>query len=164
MKELIGKTVEMVLVDEDKNGYLVFIIKDGAPVVYAIEGDCCSSSWLEDIIGVENFDGAHVVTAEKKEFSDQDWNEAKGLHADTKPNEWEDDCLQIFGYTLGTDKGNIDIELRNESNGYYSGDLRHLMDRQFRLEKKDDGYEIVYPDFKDSFKIKILSKLIQYKK
>ena len=48
-KDLVGRTVNKIFMSND---YLQFDT-DGGTFVYAVEGDCCSTSYFYDFHGVE---------------------------------------------------------------------------------------------------------------
>ena len=51
MKELVGKTIQSVLVNADETR-MRFVCDDG-PVTFEVDGDCCSSSWFADVVGYQ---------------------------------------------------------------------------------------------------------------
>ncbi len=107
LKDLIGRTVISVYINSDKD-LLRFNFTDGSLFLSAT-GDCCSTSWYEHISGLDWLIGSPIVSAEEIEMPN-----AKG-------NEYE--LVQCYGYKLKTDKGIFEIEMRNESNGYYGGSM-----------------------------------------
>jgi hypothetical protein len=61
MKELIGKTIKGIFVNEDQH-FLKFAT-DAGEVVYYAAGDCCSESWFADILfGYYGHSGRGLVT------------------------------------------------------------------------------------------------------
>lgn len=108
-KDLVGKTVTAIKVDEPKGGTIIFET-DAGTFLYQAEGDCCSSSWFEHVTGVESLIGQRVEMAEE-------------IEAPAIPPEDEagHDVLCNYGYRLTTAKGFFEIEMRNDSNGYYGG-------------------------------------------
>jgi len=48
MKELVGKTVKELYVNEDQS--LLKFVTDQGEVIYQTEADCCSETWFADII------------------------------------------------------------------------------------------------------------------
>lgn len=77
--------------------------------VYATENDCCNEVWFNHISGVDIAGGAVV-----KDVIEKTWTPV-----DPTRQEVEEAIL----WTLKTDKGYIDIEVRNSHNGYYGGDV-----------------------------------------
>lgn len=109
---LIGKRISEILINPGKD-YLAFIFAWGAPdsVQYYADGDCCSQSWIEHINGIEILSSPALVT----DVADRDMPEAEDND--------EYNCIRVYGWTIKTDRGYIDIEMRNSSNGYYGGML-----------------------------------------
>lgn len=115
-KNIIGKRVNGIFLGDD-NWTLVLRTIDGKYYRYNTSNDCCNSVWINHMSGIDcvgrgnSFDllrGALVTGSEDKE-----WTE----------NRYEDDyeVVQDGFYTLKTDRGYIDIEVRNSHNGYYGG-------------------------------------------
>lgn len=109
-KNLIGKTIMAVLLAED-GGSIKFDLSDGSSVIARADGDCCSHSWIEAVEMPARGLPALVTSA-----GDLDLN---------KPDETNDEheCLAFYGYKIVTDRGEIVIDYRNSSNGYYGGNL-----------------------------------------
>jgi hypothetical protein len=110
MKELIGKTVSGLRVNEDQS-ILAFDHPDGTSTVYETYGDCCSETWFADITGVSTLLGGTVIEAEEV---------ALQMAQDSRTRQEED---KFYGVKLRTDKGYADIVYRNSSNGYYGGNI-----------------------------------------
>lgn len=110
---MVGKTIKAVHMGED-NIYLVFETTDGEFHGYEAEGDCCSSSWFSHVTGLKNLVGEEIVSVEgRDEYTDEEYKEAE------KEGDYE--SLALYGFMLKTKKGTCDIEMRNDSNGYYGG-------------------------------------------
>lgn len=106
MEELIGRTITAIWMEPD-NSRIVFETAQG-PLAYAVEGDCCSYSWFNDILGVDALLDATVAAVEEVSLPDVD--------TDTT-----DACVQAYGLKLTTDRGYAEVIFRNVSNGYYGG-------------------------------------------
>lgn len=117
MKELFWETVRYIYMDEDKT-YIVFINGySDKHFVFCADGDCCSTSWFESVTNQENLAGEKIIgMVEKPETEDEG-----AINGD-------DDCVKVYGYTLITAKGHIDVEFRNSSNGYYGGSCYFVRD------------------------------------
>ncbi len=113
MKELAGKTVYAVRLNDDKD-FIVFECENGDTVAYSAEGDCCSHSWIEHLNGLSELLGKRVNRIVEREMPEM------------KRGEYE--YIQSYGWTLETETGRCDIEMRNESNGYYGGWLQYQPD------------------------------------
>lgn len=106
---LIGKTIAEVLIADDKEA-LLFVTIEGEKLVARVDADCCSHTWIESVelpalgfpftvVDCEDLDGV-------KEAEDIDYN-----------------YIQYYGAKLTTDKGDLVIDYRNSSNGYYGGNI-----------------------------------------
>ena len=116
-KNLIGHRINGVfLANEDWT--LIFRTCEGKYFRYDTDNDCCNSVWVNHISGINclgnssnSFDllrGALVTGGE-----DKGWGENR--------DDSEYDVVQDGFWTISTDKGYIDIEVRNSHNGYYGG-------------------------------------------
>lgn len=108
---LIGKTVRALFIADDKKA-LKFVLNDDTELVVRADGDCCSSSWVEEIQGVEQLIGSPVVSVD----------DVDGVQETTNDDE-NFECLQFYGCKITTEKGYALIDYRNSSNGYYGGNL-----------------------------------------
>lgn len=126
MRSLIGKKIKTIFVDKYTNGYIVFVFSPTNEYsVFSAVGDCCSESWIEDIHNHEFLIDATILDVGVKniEVKDEDY---KSPACVARFDQWNNSVLQIWGYSIKTDKGICDIELRNMSNGYYAGELWRL--------------------------------------
>jgi len=108
---LIGKTITGMKIAADKEAIL-FQTTDGELVVH-LDADCCSYTWVEHI-EMPALGFPCVVTA----VTDLEMPEGKPSTFHTDP-----DYLQFYGCKISTDRGEIIIDYRNDSNGYYGGSL-----------------------------------------
>jgi hypothetical protein len=122
-KVLVGKRINGMLVGND---HWTLVVRDisGTHYRFDTENDCCNSVWFNHITGLNvlgegnSFDilrGATVLSIESK-----DW-EIINDH-----NEYE--CVEDCFVTIKTDRGYIDLEVRNSHNGYYGGRIRYNED------------------------------------
>ena len=127
-KNLVGKRINGIFQGND-GWTLVFRTVDGEWLRYDTDNDCCNSVWFNHINGVNvltnnSFDllrGALVLSTE-----DKDWVNIDGAD--------DYDVIEDICFTLRTDRGYIDIEVRNSHNGYYGG-------RVIESEQAVDGVE-----------------------
>lgn len=105
-KALIGKTLTKVEVAADK--LAIRFTVDGEEVIAKCDADCCSSTWIESVEMPAGGLPAKIL-------------EAGDLELPSREN--EDGLLQFYGLKLTTDKGDLVLDYRNESNGYYGGNL-----------------------------------------
>lgn len=113
--DLYEKTIAAV--SGGKNKPLVIEFTDGTEAEFDVYGDCCSVSWIEhlevppDIAGARFYDAYQV-----------DMDEPPGV-------DWSGhDCLSFYAAHFVTSRGLIIAEFRNDSNGYYGGQM-------FRVKK-----------------------------
>jgi hypothetical protein len=102
---LAEKHLASVAVSEDKE-QLVFTLDDGRTLTYHTEADCCSSSWIEHLTVPADISGAEVTG----------WAEQ-----DIGQTEQDYKTIKVYQTSFRTDKGEIIVEYRNSSNGYYGG-------------------------------------------
>lgn len=109
-KNLVGKKILNVYVTGIQHPGKIVFKTDAGTYSYIACGDCCSTSWFEHVSGL-----VHLLNATI--------NEVKEISMKEIPTaEQKDyDCLQNYGWRFVTDKGYFEIEMRNESNGYYGG-------------------------------------------
>lgn len=113
--ELLGKKIYSVEIDQ-AHTVLIFMTFSGT-FRYFSHVACCSHSWFEHLTGLEAiFDGTVSKIIERKMSHPLEKNETRG------------DKIQFYGWTLETEKGRFDIEMRNSSNGYYGGKVVCLDD------------------------------------
>ena len=114
---LVGKRINGLLLGNDA---WTLVVRDVTGQHYRFDtaNDCCNSVWFNHINGVDIlgegdvFDllrGAEVLSVEAK-----GWGE-------NRDDEAGHDVVQDGFWTLRTDRGYIDIEVRNSHNGYYGG-------------------------------------------
>ena len=117
---LVGKRINGLFIG-DSAWALVFRDINGRHYCFRTQNDCCNTVWFNHINGVETvlgegnlFDilrGATVTGVEAKGWSD-DRSDEDG---------W--DVIQDGFWTISTDRGYIDLEVRNSHNGYYGGNV-----------------------------------------
>lgn len=121
-KELKGCVIEEVHLSTDKTD-LYFKVGADKWLKYSADGDCCSSSWFENV-DVPSVGKIKVFEVLKREMPQDSW----GLSGH--------ECLAFYGWSLVTDKGYLDIEMRNSSNGYYGGSVCFAGELSPELDKK----------------------------
>lgn len=113
MKEnvLIGKTLTGMKIAEDREAIL-FQTTEG-DIVVRVDADCCSYTWVEAI-------ELPALGFPAKVASVEDLTMPEG-----RPSEFrkDPDSLSFYGCKISTDRGDIVIDYRNDSNGYYGGSL-----------------------------------------
>lgn len=110
MNLLIGKTLTAVHLADDKKA-IRFDVEGGEPIVARADGDCCSSTWIENVENPEAIVGSPVLSAEAIDMPERE------LKRD------DFDVVAFYGFKIATLNGECVIDYRNESNGYYGGNL-----------------------------------------
>lgn len=105
---LIGKTIVEMKVAEDKVAIL-FVTDTGEHLIARCDADCCSYTWVESI-EMPSLGLPFTISA----IDDLE------LNADLDDQDGE---LAFYGAKITTDKGDLIIDYRNESNGYYGGSM-----------------------------------------
>lgn len=105
---LVGRTITAIKIAEDKEALL--FVTDAGDVRVRCDGDCCSYSWVESIELPALGFPAKVLSAEDVDMPDLGDMEGH-------------DVVSYYGFKIDTDKGVILIDYRNDSNGYYGGNL-----------------------------------------
>lgn len=91
---------------------LRFFFQDGSKVCFQAVGDCCSHSWIEELTIPGDIKGAMIQTVEDFMINTPD---------DVDERDYE--VLKCYQTKFRTTKGDIVVEYRNDSNGYYGGSL-----------------------------------------
>ena len=117
---LVGKRINGLFIGDDAWA-LVFRDINGRHYCFRTKNDCCNTVWFNHVNGVETvlgegnlFDilrGAMITGVENK-----GWTEDR---ADSY------DVIQDGFWTISTDRGYIDLEVRNSHNGYYGGSVMY---------------------------------------
>ena len=115
---LLNKVINKIMIADDQKA-LLFICEDGEHIAKT-DGDCCSNSWVENIeLPFKGFP-CTVLSVNNLNMSGDDETES----------EWGE-VIAHYGLDIVTDKGQILIDYRNESNGYYGGNLSWPDDSYF---------------------------------
>ena len=115
-----GKEIAEFYKAED-GSYLLFVIwndkkQEIKNLMYEAVGDCCSTSWFEDIDNPDCLWKAPIISVGKCESTAVIDEEQQ---AKCRAN--DSDVMEYSAYEIKTRKGICKIEFRNESNGYYGG-------------------------------------------
>lgn len=107
---LIGRTVKDVALATD-GGAIQFTLDDGTTIIARADGDCCSHTWIAEVQGVDQILDSRIVAVEEV--------------GSTRVNEGEqgDTVIAFYGCKITSEKGYALLDYRNESNGYYGGNL-----------------------------------------
>ena len=136
---LVGKRINGLFIG-DEDWALVFRDINQRYYCFRTENDCCNQVWFNHVNGVETvlgegnlFDvlrGAMVTGVEDKGWTDD--------------REDGYDVIQDAFWTIKTDRGYIDLEVRNSHNGYYGGSVKY--DEESKIDAIS-GLRAVTTDF-----------------
>jgi len=125
---MLNKPLKSIVLEKEKSE-ITFNFQDGSSRKFGVEGDCCSTSWIEHLEMPDSIDGAIISSVEDGDGVPFDGHECKpkpGEDAEYGSKECGHDHLQVYNTKFHTDKGDIILEYRNDSNGYYGGSLTDL--------------------------------------
>ena len=105
---LLGLTLTAVSFDDY---HITFHTEEKGDITAYAYGDCCSYTWIESVEHPARGYPAKVIAVREVELP---WPEV----------DRETDVLQDYGLRVTTTNGDIDIDYRNDSNGYYGGCLK----------------------------------------
>jgi hypothetical protein len=133
-----GKTIDSVVVTRESNensryfnDYVIFKFEDGTEQYFMVEGDCCSFSWIEHSTIPDDIKGALFLGFE--ELSDSQLGDCPQVDHEGK-DVGEYNYVRAYQSMFHTTRGDVVVEYRNESNGYYGGSLeavKKVYDSQF---------------------------------
>lgn len=115
-KPLKNKTVTGIRVSKDRE--FIRFETDGAALDFATYGDCCSTSWIEHVSGLDALRAGPVLEVVADELTPEVPSDEPSLH--------RDESVQQYFYRLRTTGGTCTLEMRNASNGYYGGGMTYL--------------------------------------
>lgn len=111
---LIGKTITAVELTDDQEA-IRFTLADGSQIVALCDGDCCSHTWIEEVLNPEFAIGKPVLKAEDIELPTEFLTPTK--------TENDEEEMAYYSFLIETANGRCTIAYRNSSNGYYGGNL-----------------------------------------
>lgn len=88
---------------------IAFNFQDGHRQSFLVDGDCCSTSWIEHMEIPDDISGAVFYGYEESD--------------PVEKSDPDSECLKVYSSRFRTSKGDIALEYRNSSNGYYGGSL-----------------------------------------
>ncbi len=117
---MLNKPLAKVELSGDKE-HITFHFQDGTDRSFGVEGDCCSSSWIEHLTQPNDIAGAVITSVE--DGGGTAWDGHKCDEPTNENGKCGHDSLEVYNTAFMTNKGNIILEYRNDSNGYYGGYL-----------------------------------------
>lgn len=115
-------------------GKWAFRTEGGHEIWLQVDGDCCSYSWVETIDLDQGVIGSKILGWDSISIGDCIAREGQ-------------DCVQAYELRLHTEKGDVVVAFRNDSNGYYGGyvlegNTPSKTDRKnVRTLKEEKGYK-----------------------
>lgn len=117
--EIIGKYIVRVLINADYDT-LVFYDNQGIKYIYCAVGDCCNTVWFNHMSGTECFVNQYALDIIAGTLiSSVEAKDSVRVSVDEYYTEVVDDSF----FTMITDRGFVDFELRNSHNGFYGGNV-----------------------------------------
>lgn len=109
MNTLLDKKIVSVKIADDKMAML-FVTENNENLILRVDADCCSHTWIESV----------DLPALGLPFT---VIECKDLELNIPEKEYDGDVIKFYGAEIVTDKGSMNIDYRNSSNGYYGGNI-----------------------------------------
>lgn len=144
---LVGQAITKVEIGDD--GDWLRLTAFGVPYVYMAHEECCSRSWIEHIDGVAELHAGIVSTENVKGENVTEQTRADWCDDDEDPT-FDESLIQTYFYRLETTLGRVTIEMRNESNGYYGGELVRCDDPE-QSWRRYDWSEVVWREVREDF-------------
>jgi hypothetical protein len=104
--ELVGQTIKQISMNPEQTA-LEFLAESGERYCYMTAGCCCNDVWFNHISGIEAIVDGTVSGVEVK-----GWTDVEATRQEVE---------EAGFWTIQTEKGRFDIEVRNSHNGYYGG-------------------------------------------
>lgn len=111
---MFNRPLASIKLGTDKSD-ITFRFQDGASQRFYVEGDCCSTSWIEHLELPGPIEGAVILSMNDSAPVTQDH--------DAHDKDYGQECISVYNTVFATNKGEIILEYRNASNGYYGGYL-----------------------------------------
>lgn len=109
MNQLVGKKIKSMKIAKDKQAIL-FETECGLGLQALVDADCCSYTWIESIeLPAKGFP-FEIISIDDLDMPDL------GDMPDC-------DCVSYYGAKITTTSGDLVIDYRNDSNGYYGGSM-----------------------------------------
>lgn len=123
LKELVGKVIDAIAVNEDQQ-LIKFTINTGDDIIYSTVSDCCSETWWADILAYD-WSRLFPFSVDIEQCIELPLWASTVANSDGKSRQEYD---QIYGHALTSVSGRtLEIIYRNSSNGYYGGDYKLII-------------------------------------
>lgn len=106
---LIGEKLIAVYIAED-GGAIRFDTDNKEHIIARADGECCSRTWIESVDDPDILIGAEIQSV--VDIDMPNLGQLEGC-----------DVVRYYGCQIITEKGSCVIDYRNDSNGYYGGNL-----------------------------------------
>lgn len=125
LNRLYGVTITDIRIGESQHtGYFQDVYKietltfvtDKGLISFDGEADCCSETWFADFFNIPDVLNSKVISVEVIDLEVGDYNVEKD-------NRTRQECDEVYGYRIRTEKGSGVFSLRNSSNGWYGGSI-----------------------------------------
>jgi hypothetical protein len=123
----VGKKIVSVTMNKDAD--VVDFVCEGASKRLGVYGECCSQSWIEHLTLPNDVRGATIQSVDEAEMPPHDNHKCLRARWDATDEQkaiagmCDHDSLAVYHTRFRTDRGDIVLEYRNDSNGYYGGNL-----------------------------------------
>ena len=107
--KLIGRRILKVRVSTEQDA-LILDLDNHESATFVVHGDCCSNSWIEHHT-IPELGG--TITDIDEPFLEPHDDPTQGVES------WE--TIRVYHTAFRTTKGDLIVEYRNSSNGYYGG-------------------------------------------
>lgn len=116
---LLGKVIDSFELHKE-GSFVRFNCAGGCVVEAHVEGDCCSEAWIETVDVPALGFPAKVLSIKDLELGEISADElAEDVKFPVELQEW----VSYYGVKISTDRGDMLIDFRNTSNGYYGGSV-----------------------------------------
>lgn len=130
--QLIGEIINEIYISYSEDN--IYFVTDNEVHNFYTQNDCCNTVWFNHLNGVDDVIHQIVRSVESKDWSEADDYEGKS-----------GDVIEACMWTLNTNRGRLDIEVRNSHNGYYGGSVGHNIIKIEDFRKGD--FKLVIDDF-----------------
>lgn len=119
---LIGKTITKIKIASDKKAIL-FACEEGEYIART-QAECCSDTWIEQVelpalgFPCKVAECCDLIMNPTGDHDHGYYDERYYVESNSG-----DLCIKKYGFKITTNKGEIILDYRNESNGYYGGEL-----------------------------------------
>ncbi len=122
-ERIIGKTIASIELSSDKEE-IDLTFSDRTRHRFRVEGECCSTSWVEHLELPPDVIGATITAVQEHAPISNTMSDALEAERAILQEQSESDVVKHHYYSaIATNRGQIWIEYRNSSNGYYGGSI-----------------------------------------